>query len=171
MNCYPRDKAWEPSGESTSQPWRYPSNIQGTLGQEQMVSAAVPCQHSGSRIVSCSMPVSFEVLWYVPIVYFVLKGGDNSSNLKCVEVALDQISRWNYRAIKMLLVETDGLDQHLEKGVWVAESPGLQTDGALQEMGKMPLETEQQELLLGWGTGLPALTDSCHGVGHRKCTE
>lgn len=38
--------------------------------------------------------------------------------------------------MKMLLVEADGLEQHPEKGVWVAESPGLQRGGALKETGE-----------------------------------
>lgn len=35
----------------------------------------------------------------------------------------------------------------------------------------MPLEAEQQELLLGRGIGLPAPMDTCRGVGSRECTE
>lgn len=45
-------------------------------------------------------------------------------------VALGQISRWNCRAMKMLLVEADGLEQHPEKGVgsrvsWPSKRWGL----------------------------------------------
>lgn len=74
--------------------------------------------------------------WYAPIIigiYFVLKWGNNSNNLKYVGVALGQISKWNCRAMKMLLKETNGLEEHPEKCVWVAESLGFQRGGALKK--------------------------------------